>query len=340
MNMEAKFDASGQSMQEILSYTTSTSGFRVTERWFSDNQSLLSIGIANIHSVVPDIEANKNKILRALEIFKERKVNLAIFPEFCISGYFWEDEVSCRHYMDQAVIENHSDWIDKVVRPFLDDNLKGIILNSLRMGKGGKYINSTYYINKDDDFLQTNSVYDKVFLPKVEKLYTETTMDDLLILDGEYGRFGFTTCYDICFSQLLLEYSKIEHADAIIEVASWRALAFRDYPGMNVGTDTYYATLWDMILPAQAATNQVWVIACNAVGRHEISGAEFAGGSGLWSPSGMKLVQASRFNEELLIVHNVDIHGQLKIEKDDFNYALDFNAIYRPVDCRRGFKRI
>jgi predicted amidohydrolase len=338
--MDTKFGISGQSMQEILSYTTSTSGFRVTERWFSDDQSHISIGIANIHTGVKDIEANKNKILHAIDIFKEKKVNLAIFPEFCLSGYFWEDEEECRRFMDQAVIDNHSQWIDEILRSYLDDTLKGIVLNCLRKGQSGKFINSTYYINKEDDFLRTNHFYDKVFLPKIEKLYTETTGDDLLVLEGEYGRFGFTTCYDICFSQLLLEYSKIEQVDAIIEVASWRSLAFRDYPGMNVGTDTYYAALWDMILPAQAATNQVWIIACNSVGRHEISGAEFAGGSGLWSPSGMKLVQASRFNEELLIVHNIDIHGQLKIEKDDFNYALDFNDTYRPVDCRRCFTRI
>ena len=109
---------------------------------------------------------------------------------------------------------------------------------------------------------------------------------------------------------------------------------------MNVGTDAYYAALWDIILPAQAATNQVWIIACNAVGRHEITGAAFAGGSGLWSPSGLKLVQASRLNEELLIIHNIDIHGQLSIERDDFNYALDFSAIYRPVHCKRTFTRI
>ena len=46
------------------------------------------------------------------------------------------------------------------------------------------------------------------------------------------------------------------------------------------------------------------------------------------------------YNEELLIVHNIDIHGQLKIERDDFNYALDFGAIYRPVQCNRTFTRI
>ena len=62
--------------------------------------------------------------------------------------------------------------------------------------------------------------------------------------------------------------------------------------------------------------------------------------SGLWAPSGMKLVQASNILEELLIIHNVDIRGQRQLEKDDFNYALDFTSIYRPVHGKRAFTRI
>lgn len=329
-----------QSMEEIQRYTTSSSGFRIIERWFSDNDSFPSIGIANIHAVVPDIEANKDKIVRAVEIFKAKNITIAIFPEFCLSGYFWEDEKACRKYMDQAVIENHADWVNGTLKPYLDETFRGVVLNNIRRGKGQKYINSTYLVNREFDFLQEDLMYNKVFLPGIEQIYTETGADDQLMIDGPYGRFGFTTCYDICFSQLLLEYAKIDKVDAIIEVASWRAMAFRDYPGMNVGTDLYYAALWDILLPARAATNQIWIIACNAVGRHEITGAGFGGGSGIWSPSGLKLVQASRVNEELLIVHNIDIQGQRKVEQDDFNYAIDFDSIYRPVEGKRTFTRI
>jgi hypothetical protein len=62
--------------------------------------------------------------------------------------------------------------------------------------------------------------------------------------------------------------------------------------------------------------------------------------SGLWSPSGLRLLQASYVNEELLIIHNVDIAGQKKIEVDGFNYRLDFNSIYRPIEGKREFTRI
>jgi len=315
-------------------------GFRVTERYFSNDERLMSIGIANIHAIVPDVEANKAKIVQAMEIFKERRANIAIFPEFCLSGYFWEDEKECRKYMDQAVIENHVDWVDGTLKAFLDDTLRLIVLNNIRRGPTGKYLNSTYLIVKERDVLDEDAIYNKVFLPEIERTYTETGADDVLILDSRWGRLGFTTCYDICFAQLVLEYAKIDHVDAIIELASWRSFAIRDYPGMNIHTDTYYAALWDMLLPTMAATNQIWIIGCNAVGRHGITGAAFSGGSGLWSPSGLKLLQASQTNEELLIIHNVDIHGQREIERDDFNYSVDFSAIYRPVHGKRCFSRI
>jgi len=314
--------------------------FRVTERYFSDDERLISIGIANIHAIVPDIEANKAKIVRALEIFKERKVNVAIFPEFCLSGYFWEDEKACRKYMEQALMENHIDWIKDALRPFLDHTFKFIVLNNIRRGRRKKYLNSTYLITEKNDLLNEEIIYDKVFIPEIERTYTDSGGDDVMILDTRWGRFGFTTCYDICFSQLVMEYAKIDHVDAIIEVASWRSHAIRDYPGMNVHTDTYYAALWDMLLPARAATNQVWIIGCNSVGQHGITGATFSGGSGIWSPSGMRLLQASRNNDELLVIHNVDIHGQREIERDHFNYSLDFSAIYQRVHGKRTFTRI
>ena len=336
----AEQDDSTKNMSEIIRSESKGAEFRITERYFSNDEDLPSMGIANIHSIVPDIEANKTKMLRALEIFKEKGVNWAVFPELCLSGYFWEDEEECWRYMDQAVIENHVHWVDDNLKPLIDDKLRAIVFNNIRKGTGRKYFNSTYVVSEIHDFLEPGGRYDKIFLPSLERKYTETGKDDRLVVETKFGEVGFTTCYDILFSQLLVEYSKIDRVDVIIEIASWRAMAFRDYPGMNVGTDTYYGTLWDMLLPAVAATNQVWVIACNAVGRHEITGARFWGGSGLWAPSGLRLLQASHVNEELLVVHNVDICGQRKVEVDDFDYRLDFESIYRPVHGKRAFTRI
>ncbi len=315
-------------------------GFSIVERVFSEDEDSLSIGVANIQAVVPDIEANKEKMARAVKIFKEKKVNMAIFPEFCLSGYFWEDERECRRYMHRAVTQNHVDWIESTLRPMLDENLKVIIFNNITMGLEKKYLNATFVLTEAHDYLDDANIYNKVFIPGMEKNFTESGRSARLALDTRWGKFGFVTSYDIMFPHLILEYARIDQVDAIIHLAAWKAKARRDYPGMNVGTDTYYGDLWDMILGAHSAMNQVWTIGCNAVGVHGITGAVFWGGSGLWAPSGLRLIQASRFHEELLIVHNVDIKGQRKMEQDDFNYAMDFESIYHLVDAIRAFTRI
>ena len=309
-------------------------GFQVLERTYSNDETLPTVGLANIHAVVPGIEANKQKILDAVGVFAELGVNVAIFPEFALSGYFWDDEPACRAYMDQALTEEHLDWIDDDLRPLCGDELQAIVLNNLTGGPDGKYRNRTMVISElVEDPLEADSSYDKVYLPGIEKLYTSSGTDDRLVLRGTRipATFGFTTCYDYLFVEELREYAFGDGVDAIIQVASWRAGANREYPLMNVRSDRYYGQLWDMTMAASSAQNQVWTFAANAVGRHGVTGETFWGGSGVWAPSGICLVQASHHNDELLVVHNVDVVGARRFELDDFNYEFDFRQVHRQM---------
>ncbi|HVF76917.1 MAG TPA: carbon-nitrogen hydrolase family protein [Solirubrobacteraceae bacterium] len=312
----------------------------VVERSYCDDDSKLSVGLANVRAAVPDIEANKDKILRAASIFKERGVNIAVFPEFCLSGYFWDEREDCLAYMKQAVTKLHADWIESELQPLIGGDLEAIVLNNLAaVEQQERFLNRTFVIGRDADYLADENTYDKVFLPGIEKDYTESGRDDRLVLSTRHGRLGFTTCYDYLFSELLREYSMVEEVDAIVQIASWRAAGRREYPRMNQRTDHYYGALWDSVMSASSATNQIWTIACNAVGNHGVSGAPFWGGSGLWAPSGICLIQASHVREELVIVHNVDIEGALEAEKDDFDYAFDFKQVFRPLEGGSTFTR-
>ncbi len=314
--------------------------FLIAERNYSDDESMLSVGLANIHAEVPDLEANKDKILRAASIFAERGVNIAVFPEFCLSGYFWDERADCLAYMKEAATENHADWIENELQPLLGNGFEAILLNGLTAaGNKDRFLNRTFAVGLDSDYLADEHSYDKVFLPGIEKDYTDSGRDDRLVLQTRHGRLGFTTCYDYLFSELLREYSMVAEVDAIVQIASWRAAGNRDYPGMNLRTDRYYGDLWDCVLPAASATNQIWTIACNAVGDHGVTGAPFWGGSGIWAPSGTCLIQASHVREELVIVHNVDLKGAQDFEKDDFDYAFDFKQIYRPLGDSGTFVR-
>lgn len=314
---------------------------QVVERSYGDDESKLSVGLANIHAEVPGVAANRDKVLRAASIFKQRGVNIAVFPEFCLTGYFWDERDACRAYMQAARAEDHADWIERELRPLIGDGLEAIVLNGLAGAARTPecFLNRTFVVGSDDQYLADENTYDKVFIPSAETEFTESGRDDRLVIDTRHGRLGFTTCYDYLFTELLREYAMVQEVDAIVQVASWRAAGLRDYPSMNLRTDHYYGELWDAVMAASSATNQMWTIACNAVGRHGVSGVPFWGGSGIWAPSGICLIQASHVNEELVIVHNVDLRGAQESEKDDFDYAFDFKQVYRPMQDGSTFTR-
>jgi predicted amidohydrolase len=257
----------------------------------------LTVGLANVknHVCTDDgcngsINLNKEKVLRVIDQLKEYKVNMILFPEFSLTGYFWGfDDVSnskkghynskktspdCWNYMNEGVLDLHLDWL-KVVQSKLDGSLKYIIFNSIRNGprKGNatqldnKFLNSTYVIdeNFNCDNLSANEethIYDKTFLPGIEKLYTITGQRDFLIIKTDWGNFGFTTCYDMCFSQLYQEYDLAHKIDGIIQLASWRGPALRRYniTPKPIVNQNYYGFQWDLMASDRAATNQVWLL--------------------------------------------------------------------------------
>ena len=110
--------------------------FLVAERTYCDDETKLSVGLANIHADVRDVDANKDKILRAVKIFKERGVNVAVFPEFCLSGYFWDEREDCLDHLGKAVTEANTDWIESELEPLLGDGLETILLNNLTAVQG------------------------------------------------------------------------------------------------------------------------------------------------------------------------------------------------------------
>ena len=128
--------------------------FPIAERSYCDDESKLSVGLANIHAEVPDVRTNKDKILRATSIFKERGVNIAVFPELCLSGYFWDEREDCLAYMREAVAENHADWIENELQPLLGGDLEAVVLNNLTAtAEADRFLNRTFVVGRDQDYL-------------------------------------------------------------------------------------------------------------------------------------------------------------------------------------------
>jgi predicted amidohydrolase len=393
-------------------------GFRIIERWYSEDHDRLTIGIANMQNLAPandegiqaadTIEKNKQKILEAIDLFKKRNVNMIVFPEFCLTGYFWDTPnarpidskglEACWRYMAKGALNAHTDWL-KQIQSGLDDTLRYVVITNIREGdptKGAgpenKFLNSAFVIDRlfqcDDLYSAWNEkhrIYDKTKLPGVEKTYLRSGIDDHLVVHTErWGAFGVAICYDMCFSQIFMEYSMLDRVDFILETASWRGTGrashgkenygrMRDYEGNPVIDYYTYGYQWDVMAAAMAATNQVWLIACNAMGNQEMHLQqpnlhivyEFWGGSGLWAPSGKPLIQGSRNNgeppevsDELLVVHHIDIQGGIATARKNYgDYYQDFRyyqspdpngrqstseivEIYRPIPGARAHTRM
>jgi predicted amidohydrolase len=287
------------------------------------------VGVANLEARVGNVSANRERIRQALSCFRDHGVNVAVFPEMCLSGYFWEDEAGCRSYMETAVLENQRDFIERFIRSALDDTLRFIVINILRRpaDPGEKrFVNCTLVAGRTASGDKLEAFYEKAFLPGIEKRYLLGGGGRRLVLETEWGRFGFLTCYDICFPSMLLGYQLLDRVDAVILAASWRSSARRYYPGLGTENGDYYGYLWENLLPAQAAAGQVWFFAANAVGRHAVSGDVFWGGSGIWAPSGYPLLRASNMSDELLILRRIPIASEGKRERADFDYRADYES--------------
>ncbi len=310
--------------------------WRVVERRFSDNEDNPTILLANMHSTF-DIMYNLKKMEDVIELAHRNDVNIVIFPELCVTGYVWETET--RGVVKEHLLEGENSriasWLKNVKDSLRTDGrgLEYVFYGNVRLKNNDLY-NCVFILGKDIDYNEEALIYAKVFVPRNEQYYFKTGSDKRMAIDTKWGRFGFLICYDICFVELARQYAFTDEVDAIITVASWRSEATREYAEMNIKTDHYYGFIWDLMNSSKAAYNQLWSLGANAVGTHDVSGDIFWGGSGVWAPSGLQLLRASNMKEELLLIRNLAIKEQRYLERDQFDYRIDFRNVYRELEAK------
>ncbi len=305
-------------------------GMRLVERDFSDNEDCPSILLANIH-LASNVSTNLSRMEEVVQTAHEKGANMLVFPELTVTGYVWSEHEGhgVIELLEEGENGNITSTLKRIRESLCSDGrgLEYVFFNNVRKKNGGFY-NSTFVLSQSIDYRDEEYIYDKVFLPPIEQEYFRQGSDKRLTIDTKWGRFGFLICYDLCFVELSKNYAFRDHVDAIITMANWPSEALREYPRMNIMSDHYYGLLWDLMNASKAAYNQIWSLGANMVGRHAVTGDYFWGGSGIWAPSGMKIIQASNITEELVLVRNVDIKGQRFKERDDFNYQIDFARFY------------
>lgn len=106
----------------------------------------------------------------------------------------------------------------------------------------------------------------------------ETTLmtagDELVVVDTPLGPTGLATCYDLRFPELFR---------ALVAGGATCLLLTSGWPAPRIGH-------WDVLLQARAIEDQMWMVACNQVGKQP--GIELGGHSCVIDPRGSVLAMA------------------------------------------------
>lgn len=115
----------------------------------------------------------------------------------------------------------------------------------------------------------------------------ETTVmtggEELVVVDTPLGATGLATCYDLRFPEMFRALQE-GGATAVLLTSGWPVPRLEH---------------WDVLTRARAIENQMWVIACNAVGAQP--GIDLGGHSLAIDPKGVVVGQAGS-EQEILIV--------------------------------------
>lgn len=231
-----------------------------------------------------------------------------IFGEMTLTGYRCKDELrdlaeglngkSVNFFKDLAKKKN---CYIVFGMPLLDEEVKGIIHNSaILIHPSGKvdYYNKWFFPN---------------FGPFEEKLFFDGG-EDVSIFKTKFGKIGLIICYDLFFPELSKAYS-LQGADIIICISA---------------APTISKKLFELLLPARAIENTVFMIYANLVGTQE--DLVFWGGSQVYDPLGNLLIKSEYFKESIDIL-DIDIN-EVKIDRANRPVIRDirpeiYNDLYR-----------
>lgn len=241
----------------------------------------IKIAIAQIDTVLGDVDKNLEKHYSLIEQAIERKQDLIIFPELSLTGYSLKDAV----YDVALPVED-----EKYAKLRALSKHISIIAGAVELSKRYEIFNTLLFF--EDGRLLTR--HRKVYLPTYglfeEKRYFSAG-NRFRAFDSKLGRFGLLICEDVWHptSGVILAQ---DGASVIFASAAGiaRGLQSDDQPE-NIQD-------WEALNRSLSIYTTSYMVFANRVGVED--GLMFWGGSEVYGPLGRRLSKASYFEEELL----------------------------------------
>jgi NAD+ synthase (glutamine-hydrolysing) len=253
----------------------------------SSGKTTLRIGLAQIDSLLGDVEANLAKHLAWIERARGEGVELLLFPELSLTGY------RLLHLTPRVALQPATSPVIArlaaaapemaIVAGCVEEDERGFLFNSALLVAGGAIVHThrklylpTYGIFQEGRFFSEGS---RLGMPRV----------------GGHP-IGVLICEDFWHS---------DPAERLARAGAKLIALVSASPG-RVGPDAMPPSqeAWESLTRASALLNTCWILYCGRVGWEE--GTFYTGGSHVVRPGGEILARAP-YLEEHLLIHDIDL---------------------------------
>ncbi|MBI4641401.1 MAG: carbon-nitrogen hydrolase [Candidatus Tectomicrobia bacterium] len=243
---------------------------------------IFTVGLGQINPVLGDLEKNFSLHADMIEKAKEARVDLLIFPELSLTGYYLRDLVP-----DVALTLN-APFIKKFQEMSHDISLAiGLVEES----REHLFYNASIYFEDGE----IKHLYRKVYLPTYgmfdEQRYFARG-DRIRAFDTKFGRFGILICEDAWHPSAACILSQ-DGADMIMIPSNSPGR------GLSEGEKLSISETWESINTVYAKFLTVYVCYAGRIGYED--GVNFWGGSEIITPGGERIAKGSYFDSSLVI---------------------------------------
>lgn len=254
----------------------------------------LRVGLAQIAPVLGDRERNLARHREWVQQAVDTGVELLVFPELSLTGYFLRDLV-----VDSAITLDGAAMKDLLGLSAALDVVVGAVIEE----PDHRFFNASLYLSRG----RLVHVHRKVYLPTYgmfdEQRYLASG-DRFRGFQTSHGRVGILVCEDIWHLSSAYILS-LEGVEMIICPSS--------SPGRGITTDERLGTAesYNLLCRTYAQFLTTFFLYCNRVGYED--GANFWGGSMVIGPNG-DIIAQEEDADEALVVANLDL-GDVRRER-------------------------
>jgi predicted amidohydrolase len=243
-----------------------------------DDMTQLVLSLGQMDVLLGQQEANLEHVSWLAEEAARRGSDLLVLPELWSTGYDLENVAEYATAVTTGIFAETA--------RLAQENGLYILGSCLSVLGEGKYGNTAVLFSPDGQVL---GLYSKVHLFQLmdEHLYL-TPGNGRSLIQTPWGESGLAICYDLRFPELFRAYA-LDGAKIVFLPAEW------PYPRL---------AHWRTLLRARAIENQLYIIACNRVGKS--GGTQFLGHSCIIDPWGEAIVEAG--DEPVLLTASIDLN--------------------------------